>query len=89
MAGPRSDRPVVSSRRQPSRTSARRRTLSLIGRKLGDQAIGELLLIVQSEWRVPLHEALKGRGGIILQQELTDRLIAELTAEQAESPPPG
>jgi len=46
-----------------------------------------LLLIVQSEWRVPLHEALKGRGGIILQQELTDRLIAELTAEQAESPP--
>ena len=46
-----------------------------------------LLLIVQSEWRVPLHEALKGRGGIILQQELTDRLIAELTAEQAGSPP--
>jgi len=44
-----------------------------------------LLLIVQSEWRVPLHEALKGRGGIILQQELTERLIAELTAE---SPPP-
>jgi len=43
-----------------------------------------LLLIVQSEWRVPLREALKGRGGIILQQELTDRLIAELTAE---SPP--
>jgi uncharacterized membrane protein/sporulation protein YlmC with PRC-barrel domain len=48
-----------------------------------------LLLIVQSEWRVPLHEALKGRGNIILQQELTDRLIAELTAEaeKAESPP--
>jgi uncharacterized membrane protein len=46
-----------------------------------------LLLIVESEWRVPLHEALKGRGGIILQQELTDRLIAELTAEQAESSP--
>jgi uncharacterized membrane protein/sporulation protein YlmC with PRC-barrel domain len=45
-----------------------------------------LLLIVQSEWRVPLHEALKGRGNIILQQELTDRLIAELTAEQDESP---
>jgi uncharacterized membrane protein/sporulation protein YlmC with PRC-barrel domain len=40
-----------------------------------------ILLIVQSEWRVPLHEALKGRGGVILQQELTDRLIAELTAE--------
>ena len=46
-----------------------------------------LLLIVQSEWRVPLHDALKGRADIILQQELTDRLIAELTAEQAESPP--
>jgi uncharacterized membrane protein len=40
-----------------------------------------LLLIVESEWRVPLHEALKGVGGVILQQELTDRLIAELTAE--------
>jgi len=43
-----------------------------------------LLLIVQSEWRVPLQESLKGRGNIILQQELTDRLIAELTAESAE-----
>jgi len=40
-----------------------------------------LLVIVESEWRVPVHEALKGRGGIILQQELTDRLIAEFTAE--------
>jgi uncharacterized membrane protein/sporulation protein YlmC with PRC-barrel domain len=44
-----------------------------------------LLLIVQSEWRVPLHEALKGRSNIILQQELTDRLVAELAAE---NPPP-
>jgi uncharacterized membrane protein/sporulation protein YlmC with PRC-barrel domain len=40
-----------------------------------------LLLIVQSEWRVPVHEALKDVKGVILQQELTDKLIAELTAE--------
>jgi uncharacterized membrane protein len=40
-----------------------------------------LLMIVESEWRVPVHEALKGVGGVILQHELTDRLIAELTAE--------
>ena len=48
-----------------------------------------LLLIVQSEWRVPLRDALKGRADIILQHELTDRLIAELTAEaeKAETSP--
>jgi uncharacterized membrane protein/sporulation protein YlmC with PRC-barrel domain len=40
-----------------------------------------MLVIVESEWRVPLHEALKDSKGVILQQELTDRLIAELTAE--------
>jgi len=37
-----------------------------------------ILLIVQSEWRVPVHEALSGLGGVILQEELTDRLIADM-----------
>jgi uncharacterized membrane protein len=48
-----------------------------------------LLMIVESEWRVPVHEALKGVKGVILQHELTDRIIAELTAEHpsTEDPP--
>jgi uncharacterized membrane protein len=37
-----------------------------------------ILLILESEWVKPAHEALLGFGEIILQQELTDRLIAEL-----------
>jgi uncharacterized membrane protein len=47
-----------------------------------------ILLIVQSEWAVPVREALTGLGGVIVQQELTDRLIAELLAEApaAEAP---
>jgi uncharacterized membrane protein len=48
-----------------------------------------MLLIAESEWRVPMSEALKGVKGVILQHDLTDRLIAELTAEHpsAEDPP--
>jgi uncharacterized membrane protein len=40
-----------------------------------------ILLIVQTEWAQPVHEALSGVGGVIMQQELTDRLVAELLQE--------
>jgi uncharacterized membrane protein len=46
-----------------------------------------ILLIVQTEWAKPVHEALSGVGGVIVQQELTDRLVAELLREAPSDAP--
>jgi len=40
-----------------------------------------ILMIVQSEWATPVRDALAGMGGVIMQQELTDRILAELVPE--------
>jgi uncharacterized membrane protein len=40
-----------------------------------------LLVVVQDDWVVSVRESLAGRSGVILQHELTDRLVAELTGE--------
>jgi len=44
-----------------------------------------ILLIVQSEWATPVRDALSGMGGVIMQQELTDRILAELVPEASAS----
>jgi uncharacterized membrane protein len=42
-----------------------------------------ILLILESEWVTPMHDALKGFGEIIVQQELTKRLLAELVPDDS------
>ncbi len=43
-----------------------------------------ILLVVQSDWVTPLQEALSVLGGVVVQQRLTDRMVAELLGEGSE-----
>jgi uncharacterized membrane protein len=45
-----------------------------------------LLLVVQHDWVVPLKTALARDEHVFLQQELTDRLVAELTGQPSAAP---
>jgi hypothetical protein len=40
-----------------------------------------LVILVEHEFAVPLSESLAGDEGVIIQQALTDRLVADLLAE--------
>jgi uncharacterized membrane protein len=43
-----------------------------------------ILMIVQTDWMRPAQEALAGVGGVVLQQQITDRMVSELIGETPE-----